>query len=717
MQRLLCVEIIIAMNKLIVSCFFLLFFTNWVDAQFDSYGLPGQDFTYNGSPHMIENTSLSPIGVWSTWRVFHPIFGHYRIGAIGNIHGAGFGGVDPTDFMIMTPNNSTGSILLYPQVEEIFGLKIRPDGYSQFGGYLKIMGDETAAYPGEDRAIRYNTVLKEFEYYEGVSGVWLPLSGGGGNVFPSRIQDADGDTSVELEYTPDEDVINFRIDGLYGMHMEKNSTGTNVRLAMNRIGGLFDQLNVLVGESTGDKLVFDQARLNVFVGNLAGFNATTAGSNVAIGSQAGAYLLDSGYGNCLIGRSSDIEGNYNVIMGYKSGLLSGDSNVALGYNAGMNSAGDRNVYIGEQSGTDLNENDKLRIQTSLSAGVPLIYGEFDNDIVRINGELQVNDPLTTGYMLPSGQGSEGQFLKTNADGSTEWSTVTGSGSSPLDEIVDADNDTNIEVERSFDDDKIHFKMHGLSGILMENNLTGSNSRIVMNHTGTISQKNVLFGFNSGDNLVLNQGEANVFIGGESGVSATTAKSNVALGSLAGGILLDTGFGNTLIGTGADTEGNHNVAMGYESGVDSGDDNISIGQNAGENSVGDRNVYIGEHAAFGKNESDKLRIETSVSSDPLIYGEFDNAVVRINGELQVDDPSSTGYALPSGQGSEGQFLKTNADGTTEWATTISDIINLTPLNTEPSSPSAGDVYLDDGTNTGTGVGPKLRFYDGVFWINL
>jgi hypothetical protein len=39
-----------------------------------------------------------------------------------------------------------------------------------------------------------------------------------------------------------------------------------------------------------------------------------------------------------------------------------------------------------------------------------------------------------------------------------------------------------------------------------------------------------------------------------------------------------------------------------------------------------------------------------------------------------------------------------------------------LDIEPSTPDIGDVYMDDGTNTG-GAGPKLRYYDGSNWINL
>lgn len=54
-------------------------------------------------------------------------------------------------------------------------------------------------------------------------------------------------------------------------------------------------------------------------------------------------------------------------------------------------------------------------------------------------------------------------------------------------------------------------------------------------------------------------------------------------------------------------------------------------------------------------------------------------------------------------------------------TISDSAILAPLNltersTAPSSPAAGDIYLDDGTNTGSGT-PGLRRYTGAAWEDI
>ena len=47
--------------------------------------------------------------------------------------------------------------------------------------------------------------------------------------------------------------------------------------------------------------------------------------------------------------------------------------------------------------------------------------------------------------------------------------------------------------------------------------------------------------------------------------------------------------------------------------------------------------------------------------------------------------------------------------------LDGIMRLEPLSEEPSDPSTGDIYMDDGTNNGGN--PVLRVYDGTEWKNL
>ena len=148
-----------------------------------------------------------------------------------------------------------------------------------------------------------------------------------------------------------------------------------------------------------------------FVGIAAGYLG--GDSSVGLGKWGGAYL----------------RGERNVSVGFKAGqgvayTSNTSNNVFIGYEAGAAiTSGGSNVLIGYQAGSALTtEANKLYIENSNST-TPLIYGEFDNDILRVNGTLQVNDPASTGYALPAATGTTGQALVVNASGDVEFGDV------------------------------------------------------------------------------------------------------------------------------------------------------------------------------------------------------------------------------------------------------------------------------------------------------
>ena len=75
---------------------------------------------------------------------------------------------------------------------------------------------------------------------------------------------------------------------------------------------------------------------------------------------------------------------------------SGSYNVALGNSAGSSlKTGDKNIFIGNLAGANdlfVNTSNKLVIQNDNSK-TPLIYGEFDNKKVIINGDLNVTGEI------------------------------------------------------------------------------------------------------------------------------------------------------------------------------------------------------------------------------------------------------------------------------------------------------------------------------------
>lgn len=116
---------------------------------------------------------------------------------------------------------------------------------------------------------------------------------------------------------------------------------------------------------------------NVAVGVRSLHEGTTNDYNVAVGFRTG-YALAGEY-NVAIGADSfetATTSNYNVIVGCLSGysLTTGDSNVFLGYKAGYSETTNSNL---------------LYIENSDSA-TPLIWGDFADDVLKINGELRVN---------------------------------------------------------------------------------------------------------------------------------------------------------------------------------------------------------------------------------------------------------------------------------------------------------------------------------------
>jgi hypothetical protein len=192
-------------------------------------------------------------------------------------------------------------------------------------------------------------------------------------------------------------------------------------------------------------------------GTAIGSGSRAGSYAVAIGQTAGSYSRLNNY-SAHVGARSGNDGQYSVALGYDSlaaSSTSGQYNVALGYASGLSiTSGSSNILIGYQAGSTLTtESNKLYIENSNST-TPLIYGEFDNDIVRVNGTLQVNDPSSTGYAFPTATGTLGQVLEVDASGDLVFATPSGGGGGGLgsaDQTLTADrtidtNGYNLDIE-------------------------------------------------------------------------------------------------------------------------------------------------------------------------------------------------------------------------------------------------------------------------------
>ncbi|WP_415405721.1 tail fiber domain-containing protein [Sulfurovum sp. CS9] len=168
-----------------------------------------------------------------------------------------------------------------------------------------------------------------------------------------------------------------------------------------------------------------------------------------------------------------------------------------------------------------------------------------------------------------------------------------------------------------------------------NNTTGTHNAFSGSGSGyrnTTGDKNTFSGSGSGSNNTT--GTENTFIGYLSGFNNTTGIENTFSGN-------ESGYSNTT--------GNLNTFIGYTSGYShtTGINNTFIGYGSGYfNQTGSHNVFLGGSAGFSESGSYKLYIDISTSSSPLIYGEFDNDLVRVNGTFET---------VWSGENNEGDGL--------------------------------------------------------------
>lgn len=194
----------------------------------------------------------------------------------------------------------------------------------------------------------------------------------------------------------------------------------------NTIGGF----NNFIGSSAGSSNT--TGNYNNFLGNEAGRSNIGGGSNVFIGQRAG-FDNTSGSNNIFIGSLSGFDnttGRYNVFVGDGSGSENtiGENNVFVGRNAGRNiKTGSGNLMLGALAGppaADSTLSNRLYINMGGSTE-PLIYGEFDNDIIAINGELRVNGTSDKNSRLRM-QGVNGVFNEVIRYDGTSNDVVMGS---------------------------------------------------------------------------------------------------------------------------------------------------------------------------------------------------------------------------------------------------------------------------------------------------
>lgn len=442
---------------------------------------------------------------------------------------------------------------------------------------------------------------------------------------------------------------------------------------------------------------------NSIFGHVSGVDGTTAFNNAFFGSNSGRFTT-TGNSNSFFGTgsgTSNLIGSQNVAVGENalSNNLNGSNNVAVGRLAGLGTIGhskSNGVFIGYEAGRNEDNDNRLYIENSDSA-TPLIYGEFDTDILRVNGTLQVNNPTLTGYSLPESDGTTTQVFQTDGNGvisfvntntldTNDWSRNGNAGTNPTANFIgtiDARNlsfrTNNIEKLQLTQQGQLEFLNTGNSIFIGEDagtsdDLTSNFNTYIGSSSGRIASNdaefNSYFGAHAGEetggffNSYLGSyagnlagGERNTYVGYRAGANSV-GSLNTFIGSQAGEMVSMDSFSNIFIGGNtADnfTQGNENVLVGTSiMRTADGNENVVIGARALEFSANTtNNVVIGFQAAgsvpgaggcviignqagqsFGA-LANNLIIHNSDDPFPLIYGEFDNRLLALNGSVAIN----------------------------------------------------------------------------------
>jgi trimeric autotransporter adhesin len=310
-------------------------------------------------------------------------------------------------------------------------------------------------------------------------------------------------------------------------------------------------------------------------------------SNYLIGHEAGKNLTT---------------GSYNSIVGYKSGssISTGYSNSFFGYKTGnQNNTGYYNVFIGNNAGFN---NSSGYSNTFIGP-----YSGFTNNTGP--GNIFIGD--YSGYYNTSG--SANVFIGEQAG----YANTTGLRG----------------VEIGLRAGLYHKEGEGSVFIGYEagSGWDGSNTNAIVT-----AQANTFIGTYTGKTHLT--GDYNTFLGFQTGMHPRSGSRNTFLGAL---IMRENNYSS---------QPDDNVYVGYEvaNNNQEGDRNVMVGSCAGGNSgTSDEtsgSVFLGYCAGLNETSSNKLYIDNSSTTVPLIYGDFTDGSEKVvfNGKVGINTMSPSCY---------------------------------------------------------------------------
>ena len=567
-------------------------------------------------------------------------------------------------------------------------------------GYQTMMANTTG---GANAAVGYQVLLNNtIGYSNAAFGSWalrgnitgnqnaafglhalLTNSSGNGNA-------AFGSKSLNLNESGDFNIA-IGYQALYSLI----DSDENVAIGFNAGNNTNGSRNVFLGYETGAN-VSDTKEGSVFIGASAGYNENNSNRLYIENTTSASPLIYGEFDNDLLRVNGDVEVEKNTDASITIKTPFGDkSSLKLFESGGSGDYGFELQYDGSP--------DKLYLWSRTFAGNEGIRmtwlkdGKVGMGTTNPNALLEMssitpNAPNNTdGILIPRistfpvtnptvNQNGMLVFLNTDntfyywRNSTTSWVSINSNGSQRIDDLIDgkSDNDGSQDGSSVFlgvdaglnDNGTNNFNVGvGFNALLSNNsgdyNVAFGHQSLYNNTTG---RRNSAIGFRSlynnttgfssiaiGFETLFNntEGIANIAIGFHSMFLNTLGDYNVALGIDA---LQSNTIGNNNVAIGINSlennsTGNSNVAVGVSSGFNlNGNRNVFIGNGSGGSGLVfkniDNSVFIGSNAGTFETNSNRLYIENSDSTSPLIYGEFDNDLVRVNGDLEIDNTNAT-----------------------------------------------------------------------------
>ena len=206
--------------------------------------------------------------------------------------------------------------------------------------------------------------------------------------------------------------------------------------------------NVAVGSGAGKNITDGSS--NITLGSNAGTGLTTGSNNVAIGTDC-LNTTNTGHWNIAIGnealKSSTV--SYNIGIGYKAGMdiTNGAENILIGKSAGENmTEGESNLCIGKEAGNNITTGS---YNTVIGENATASAADVDN-------EFTLGDTGVTSFRIPGLQSgaTDGQVLTYNSSngnidlssaGTRAWVNFDGTGTVSRRDNYNVDSITDINT--------------------------------------------------------------------------------------------------------------------------------------------------------------------------------------------------------------------------------------------------------------------------------